>query len=142
MKINFTKKQYKQLLDLAFLGEFFGNGTRMPDERDKAIHDIYQYVLSFADRFQMDDLIEYEGKFDEYMPTREFEEQLEEYINKYDNDSFWEELPAKLAKRDIDRSGETFENGDDYMRRLFEIEAKYEEEFEKHGINRLYIKEK
>jgi len=69
---------------------------------------------------------------------------LHEFIDEYDNDSFWSELTNRLIDRDIIR-----QLGSE--KRLFELEAqerkeleypireKYEEEFYKHGFDNVRI---
>ncbi|MGP4073273.1 hypothetical protein ACTWQB_12040 [Piscibacillus sp. B03] len=87
----------------------------------------------------MDHLVEQSKKYDEYYPTKEYEEQFINYVNQYDNDSFWGELPIRLANRDIEESGETFETHEEAMQHRFQVESTYEDEFEEHGIKRLRI---
>ncbi len=139
MKINITKKQYKQLLDLAYLGEWQANSARLVQDRITELDDIVQYIYSFAKDFGFDDQIEYEKKYDTYFPTAEFEERLQPIIDHNDNDVFWNELVNRLAKRDIKESEETFESNDAYVRKLFELEGRYEEEFEEHALKKLRI---
>ncbi|WP_096185653.1 hypothetical protein [Evansella halocellulosilytica] len=142
MKINFTKKQYKQLLNIAFLGNWTANSTRLPDEIHEEYHDIYQYICSFAKNFGYDNVITYDKKFDQYFPTLEFEEPLQPIIDENDDRVFWEELSNRLAKRDIAMTGEEFQTNDDYIEKLFKAKEKYEIEFGQNGIENLVIKER
>lgn len=140
MKINFTKKQYKQLLDLVYLGEWTANSSKAGDETNKDYEEMYQYILSFAKSYGYDDLITYEKILDGYFPTNEYEESLQPIIDENDNDVFWNELTGRLAKRDLAKKGEKFQSHDDLLKHLFQIEKTYEIEFEKNGVDNLVIK--
>ena len=56
MKINFTKKQYKQLLDLVYLGEWTANSSKEADERNEEYSALFRYICSFAKEFGLDEL--------------------------------------------------------------------------------------
>ncbi|WEG13441.1 hypothetical protein PU629_03470 [Pullulanibacillus sp. KACC 23026] len=141
MKLNITNKQYKHLLDLIYLGEWTANSGRVDDDRIKVYDDLFNYFFSFANDFGYDDQVTYDKKLDAYFPTQEFEERLQPLIDFNDNEVFWNELPTRLAKRDIKQSGETFETTEDYLRKLFEIEGYYEDEFEENGLKNLRVQD-
>src|SRR3972149_7905870 len=50
-------------------------------------------------------LIEYSKDFHEYMPTRKYEDTCSamEFIEEFENESFWDELIDRLAERDTIR---------------------------------------
>ncbi len=142
MKINFTKQQYKHLVELLYLGEWTANSSKVQGERNNDYDALYQYVCSFAKQFGLDDDITYDKSLDGYYPTLQFEENLQPIINHNDNEVFWNELSIRLAKRDLAKLNEDLPTSDAYVERLFQIEEKYEDEFAKHGIENLVIKEK
>ncbi|KAA0548455.1 hypothetical protein FZW96_07730 [Bacillus sp. BGMRC 2118] len=139
MKINFTKKQFGLLVDLLYLGEWTANSTKNHDERNAEYDALFQYVSTFAKDFGYDHAIEYDNKLEGYYPTQQFEESFEPIIKHHDNEIFWSQLVGRLAKRDLEETGETFATPEDYLRRLFELEEKYEEEFEQNGIKNIRI---
>lgn len=47
-----------------------------------------------------------------------------------------------LVKRDFEKKGKEYNNSDEYLRCVFEIESVYEDEFINHGIERLVIDKK
>ncbi|MCM3744078.1 hypothetical protein M3193_07970 [Sporosarcina luteola] len=141
MNINFTEKQFKALLDLAFLGEWMANSTRSHDDRFADYDELFQYICSHAKDMGCADIVPYDHEVNGYYPTQEYEEQLHAIIDDNDDHVFWEKLSANLAKRDLDREGGTFESLDDRFRRLLEIEEKYETEFEDNGLANVVIKE-
>lgn len=100
MKINFTKKQYLQLLKIAFLGEFIVNGSKIgEDERDQEIQDIASFIYSHAKDFG------YEKYVKEYSDSHEiappYDQELYEYIHEYCEDEFWEMLIDRLARKNF-----------------------------------------
>ncbi len=142
VKINFTKKQYRQLLDLVYLGEWTANSSKVHGERNEEYDEIFQYVCSFSKSFGCEDLIEFDQSFGEYFPTKEYEESMHSYIEENDNEVFWNQISLRLAKRDIQKIGKKYRSKEEYLRHLFQLEEEYEIEFEKHGIERLVIREK
>ena len=68
---------------------------------------------------------------------------MSQYIDDYDNQTFWEELIERLANRDfLAKYGEeaiqkmSFE---ERFTKFQEFEERYDEEFEDHGIERIVI---
>lgn len=139
MKINFTKKQFKTLLDLAYLGEWTANSIRPDDERFADYDELFQYICSFAKDMGCEDLVPYDRELNAYFPSQEYENQLHPIIDDNEEYIFWEKLSGHLAKRDLDREGGTFDTLDDRFRRLLEIEERYEKEFEENGLSNLRI---
>lgn len=145
MKINFTKKQYEDLVKLVYLGTWMVNAHRT-DDRVEKYEELEQYILSFYKDFGMENFILFDEELKRFFPTKEFEEEtdVEQYIDEYNNDIFWEELIDRLARRDFIRA-----YGEENLLKMtweerFEKEQpfidKYDEEFEKNGIENLDIK--
>ncbi|OLS01858.1 hypothetical protein [Tissierella creatinophila] len=143
MKINFTKKQFRILLDLLFAGEYVINGHRVPDEIIKEYEDIKQYVYSFAKQFGYEDLIEFDKEFNMFFETRKHDEsKINELISEYDNEVFWDELSSNLAKRDISKEyiGEKKDiNHEELMRKIWSREEEYNEEFYENGLDNVTV---
>ena len=146
MTIEFTKKQYENLIKLIYLGNWMINAFRI-DEGVKKFEEVTDYIYSFAKDFGLEKYIEYDEKFNKFYPTREFEEDtdIEHYMDEYDAETFWDELVHNLATRDfIGKYGEDAIRKMDFKERIEKEEpfiGKYEKEFEKHGIENLEIKE-
>jgi hypothetical protein len=97
---------------------------------------------------KFEEFIEYDSENDTYWPTRSFEEILEEqgFIEQYDDGTFWNELTNRMAYRDVVKKvgGEKRLAAlpfDERLQQLFAHEAYYNEEFSKHGIERLHVRE-
>lgn len=140
MKINFTKKQYKELLDLVSLGDWMSNATREDPEKEDIYKETYQYVLSFAKEFQQDERIVYDQKFNQYFPTLEYEEELQDIIEHYDEYTFWEELPRYLAWKEIHKLDVKNIDPEELKKKLIEYGDKYRDEIEENGLNNIGLK--
>lgn len=145
MEIKFTKEQYENLMKLVYLGNWMINAIRT-DDRVKKYDELKHYIFSFAKDAGLDRYIDYDEKSGKYYPSIELEEdaEIEQYMDDYNDENFWEELIHNLARRDLI---ETY--GEDAIRKmsfeeLFEKEEpfieKYADEFEEQGIKNLVIK--
>ena len=148
MEIKLTKEQYENLLKLVYLGNWMINAIRSGaegDERIKKYDEIEQYIFSFAKEAGLEKYIEFDKRYNKFFPTREFDEdpEIEQYLEDYDNEVFWQELADRLGTRDFIRKygKEAIEKMDQEERFLKEQEfiIKYEEEFEKNGLANLEI---
>ncbi|MGG0645272.1 hypothetical protein ABE021_15210 [Sporosarcina gallistercoris] len=140
MKINFTKKQYKQLLDLVYLGEWTANSSKDSDERYTEYDALFEYVCSFAKDFGVENLVPFDKGLDAHFPTQEYEQQLQPIIDDNDNEVFWQELSSRLAKRDLVKEGKTYATQDETMLKFFEVQGEYEKEFEDNGLSNLELR--
>jgi len=138
MKINFTKKQYQILLKIIFCGNWILNAQKIGDDIDEEIESLCSYVKSFAKEFGLEDWIQYDKDMKSFYLTQEKEFEFHDFIEKYEEERFWTELLDRLVARDI-RVKYTEEEWKSFdMKEKFEIrmnlEKKYEEEFEKNGL--------
>ncbi|WP_077623319.1 hypothetical protein [Sediminibacillus massiliensis] len=140
MKINFTKKQYKHLLDMLYLGDWLANSSKGKGDQVEEYEEMLQYVCSFAKSFGYDDIITFDKTFDKYYPTKQYEEELQPLIDENDDAVFWLQLSERLAKRDVAKQGEKLMDPNTRLKRIFEEEGKYETEFDQNGIENLVIK--
>ena len=123
MKIHFTKKEYRLLLDMLYIADWVMNSHQLINERSHKEHeDLYKKIKSYY---------------------REMEKTLEEFITPYDEDIFWEELVDRLAKRDVFRKiGIEKYNKMELIERIktmSEATEQYENEFEEHGLDRVKV---
>lgn len=140
MKINFTKKQFKHLLDLVHLGEWTANSSRESDTLIKEYEELYQYINSLAKDFGYEEIIQFDKKLNDYFPTQAYENELQPIIEVNDNEVFWNELSSRLATRDLANEKVVPRDADEQFKRLLEIEQRYEEEFVEHGLSRFILK--
>ncbi len=108
--------------------------------------DLEQKFFSFAKEFGFGNSIIYDQKLKQFFPTRDYEEnsQVLIYIDEFVDDSFWDELRSRLAKRDlikqegIDKVEKM--NWEERFTREETISEKYFDEFEENGLENLEIK--
>lgn len=145
MKINISKKQYALLIKILYLGDWMINSSKLPDNRNKEVDEVFSYILSFAKEFGMKDMVDkYEGKL---LPSRNLEEDelVQTSTEGYDNENFWDELIHRMAERDFLRkySKEEINAMEDWIERAGkkdEFVEKYAEEFGENGVDRLEVK--
>jgi ribosomal protein S8 len=147
MKIDFTKAEYRDLIDMVYIAEWIMNAHKVKDDtRTKRYSKLEQKILSYAEKMGFSHLVEYAPEHDKYFPTRMFEEasSVHGFIDDYDNDSFWEELINRLAERDLIRQ----EGGlstvlrlsvEERLEKQFRLEEKYAVEFEENGLENIRI---
>ncbi|OGS18189.1 MAG: hypothetical protein A3J83_04160 [Elusimicrobia bacterium RIFOXYA2_FULL_40_6] len=146
MKIELTKKQYKELLVLVSLGSYIRGAYA--DKHDEKYDDseMSAYLLKYAKDFNLEKLAEnFQGTLIE---TDEFGDEIDKIMEEYDEDEFWHRLITLLGQRDFYIEADKKELAEIKKdkfgwlpKRIQDYYAKYEKEFEKHGVERLEIKE-
>ena len=150
MNIKLSTSELRLLLDMIYMAEWMLHAHKTKEDlRTVPYHAVEQRFLKVAhDSGKFEEFIEYDSENDTYWPTRSFEEMLDEqgFIEQYDDDTFWDELTNRMAYRDVAKKvgGEKRLAAlpfDERLQQLFAREAYYNEEFYKHGIERLHISE-
>lgn len=133
MKLELSKKEFRRLLDLVYIGNWILNSTR-GDDRIKDYDRVESKLFLRAAQEGMPSLAEiYEG---EIVPSRAFAEGgIHEAIMQYENDVFFDILAEDLARRDMDDPPIDESNYSELTRR---IEA-YISEFEEHGTDNINV---
>ena len=146
MKINFTKKEYRSLVELLEIASWVTT-SHIVDANDepKKYNDLIQKIYSFSKEMECLDIIEHSKELDGFYPTREFEEDSEvrQYIEDFEEDTFWAELISKLSGRDVlnkynIKSLSELET-DQRIDALYESDVKWEEEINRFGLERLGV---
>jgi hypothetical protein len=142
MDIKVTKEQYEKLLRLAYLGNWMVNAYRTNDFIEE-YHTEAERIYAYAPSFGLKELIDFDEAEGRTFPSAKLEEELEEFVEDYEDWAFWDLLILKLAERDLVR--EYGEAAVDQMTDE-ELEAKrapyskkYEKEIEANGIQNLDI---
>ncbi len=141
IKINFTKKQFRELLDLIYAADWLINAIKDNDEEEK-YQDLIQYIYSFANKMDCEDLVEYEKEYKKYYGTRELEDgPIREFIDEYDEYIFWDELSSRLADRDIKNNiSEDKDLGhEELVMKIWDREDKYNSEFIEKGLDNVKV---
>jgi len=123
--INLSDNQYKHLLDLIHLGNWMINSFKI-DDQVQEYEDIEQLILSKASEFSQQEYVIFDGESERFYTNRKFEEEIDEYIQEYDNYTFWDELASRLAIRDMKRQiGPVNKLNDDHWRIKYELELNF-----------------
>lgn len=143
MKIDFTDKQYIQLLKVLYLGTWMTDAFNAEPSGES--DDLEQHVLSFASDFGLKDHVAYDENLKTYSCTGEFQKSsgVTQMIGQYDEDVFWYELTHRMAERDFIRVYGTEAIGKMSIEERFERQEEYikwyEEEFGTNGIEHLAV---
>jgi hypothetical protein len=148
MKIEISKGEYKVLLQILEMADWVLTAHKTKEDvRHKPYRRLEQKIFALAEVMGYGSYIEYSKTLQEYLPTRKYEDTCSamRFIEEFENDSFWDELIDRLAERDAIR--EVGEPGfkalkiADRIMKVEEHKAKYFDEFEKHGLDRIIIAE-
>ena len=133
MKLELTTKQFRRLLDMAYIGNWILNSTR-GDDRFRDYDEVESLLFAKAREEGMPTLAEdWQG---EVIPSRAFTEGgIHEAIMEYENNVFFDILAEDLARRDMDDAPIDESNYDELTSR---IDA-YIAEFEEHGTDNILV---
>ena len=133
MKLELTTKQFRRLLDMAYIGNWILNSTR-GDDRFKDYDDVESLLFAKAREEGMGVLAEdWQG---EVVPSRAFAEGgIHEAIMEYENNVFFDILAEDLARRDMEDASIDQNNYEELASR---IDA-YIAEFEQHGTDNILV---
>ena len=133
MKLELTTKQFRRLLDMAYIGNWILNSTR-GDDRSKDYDDVESLLFAKAREEGMGVLAEdWQG---EVVPSRAFAEGgIHEAIMEYENNVFFDILAEDLARRDMEDASIDQNNYEELSSR---IDA-YIAEFEQHGTDNILV---
>ena len=133
MNIELSKKQFRRLLDLVYIGNWILNSTR-GDQRFKDYDDVESLLFARAALEGMPALAElYQG---EIIPSKAFVEGgIHEAIAEYENNVFFDILAEDLARRDMNDAPIDESN----MAELTSRMEVYISEFEKNGTDNVTV---
>jgi hypothetical protein len=131
--INITKKEYRLLLDLVYVGNWVLNSMR-DNDRFQEYDEIQETLFSKCEQFGMKSLaVNIDGAA---MPSREYEDGgIHEAIADYEDAVFFEILAEELARRDMNNR---LISPDDFGELTARIDE-YIAEFEKNGVENISL---
>lgn len=133
MNVELSKKEFRRLLDLVYIGNWILNSTR-GDDRIADYDELESKLFGLCRSEGMKSLVEkWEG---EDVPSRAFSDGgIHEAIMDYEDTVFYEILAEELARRDMDYQPVSKENYDELVSRMDDYIA----EFEAHGTDNILI---
>ena len=147
MQINITKKEYKSLLDILSIADWILNAHKVGnDPETEEYRKLEQKFYSYAEDMGYGNLVTYDTELKRFFPTKEFEEtsKFRDFIDEFENDTFWDELLHRLVERDLIKQEGGVENVMNMdIRERFEkeepLEKMYATEFEVNGLDNIRI---
>lgn len=144
MQIKFTKNELEKLLELLSISDWVLTSMDVEDDERKDDYlKLLQKLYHEAYENGCTKEIQYDEDSKDYFLSEDWEEetQVRDFIEEYEDASFWEELTFRLADRDIDRkmNGKTPKNFEEHVAMFTRIQTKYEEEFEKNSLENLEL---
>ncbi len=133
MQIELSKKEFRRLLDMVYIGNWILNSTR-GNERFEDYDQVESKLFGLCRDHGMGVLVEkWEGQD---VPSRAFADGgIHEAIMDYEDTVFFEILAEELARRDMDYQPVSRENYDELVSRMDDYIA----EFEAHGTDNLIL---
>jgi len=148
MKVSFTAKEYRQLLELVHLGMWTVTGYQGEETAAaKRYFALDQRLLGMATDLGCADLVEErdDGTL-QPGPKLAEDDRIRELQSEFQNDTFWHELVARMADRDLvgeqtKRALETpgVEPAPSRDEELKKIEDRYWKEFEKNDLAHVFL---
>jgi len=147
MKIDITKEEYMDLLDLLHIANWvLVSHKTTVDPHVEKLEMIIQKFYAMAREIGRGDLVEYDPGKGKYRPTKTLEDTSRslEFIDEFIDHSFWDELIVRFAERDAARQAGGYEKLDlldheDRHALVDPLEERYAEEFNERGIEQLEI---
>ena len=135
MQIELSKKEFRSLLDLVYIGNWVLNSTRGND-RFQVYDDLETKLFSLCRDNGMKVLVEEWEGVD--VPSRAYTGGgIHEAIAFYEDNVFYEILAEELSRRDMDYAEITDENYEEIMGRM----NRYMDEFQLSGLDHLKLEE-
>ncbi len=134
-----TPDEYRELLRIAYLGEWMINAPHDADAQDEAASRAFQTLLQAG--YGHERGVDRDPETDEYFLSAALTDRLyDEHISDYDDHVFWDELAERLALRDFAAAQgvgvETIDR-EEHLAQLRPLEERWRQEFERHGVERL-----
>ena len=130
MQIELTKKEFRRLLDLVYIGNWVLNSTRGND-RFADYDDLESKIFALSPALS-------EPWNGTIVPSRAYAEGgIHEAIAYYEDNVFYEILAEELSRRDMDYPEITEDNYDEIMGRM----QHYMEIFQISGVDRLILED-
>ncbi len=146
MKIEFSKAEYRTLIELLYLAEWMLIAyDEAPDPKKERYYLLCQKLYASAKAMGCENLIEFSKELRAFAPTQKLEElaSLRETVETYNGETFWEELVDRLVERDITALLPTMakepETPEEYSTLASPLIEKYTDEFSSNGIRRLKL---
>ena len=135
MKLELTKKQYRRLLDLVYIGNWVLNSTR-GDDRFADYDNVESKLFGLCKDHGLGILTEVWEGVD--IPSKAYADGgIHEAIAFYEDNIFYQILAEELSRRDMNYPEITDENYNEILQRM----DRYMNEFQLSGVDKLILEE-
>ena len=135
MQIDLSRKEFRRLLDLVYIGNWILNSYR-GGERFRDYDDLESKLFGLCHGHKMDALVQEQDGV--CLPSQAYTEGgIHEAIACYEDTIFYEILAEELSRRDMNYPQITEENYNEIMDRM----NRYMDEFQLSGVDRLVLEE-
>lgn len=141
-----NKAEYRLLLDLLAIADWVMNSIdEKPIPETRPYRRVLQKFYAMAELFGYTDLVEYDPELKQYFFTAKmgFEEDWMDWVDRFVDASFWEELVYRLAEvhtlRKMSKKKLEEIEEDTYRNLLREARDKYIDEFAENDLENVYV---
>ena len=154
IQLNLSREELRRLIHLVSIATWvIGAHKTEEDPRAAPYDELEQKLYALAARHGFagetgdpaKDLLDYAESLQKYFPTIHFDEgEARDFIDEYDDDTFWDELTYRLAERDaVQEAGGSERYAElppiERITRTNRCEALYAAEFYEHGLGNVRI---
>ncbi len=140
INLEMSQDQYEKLVETVFLGTWVVNSTQL--ELDESFEDVRNLVLSKYKEAGLENKITYQEPFDVHDLAVEYEnELLDNYVEEYDEFSFWDKLVEKLAEKELIKEFGPLPESltEELMAKRVQYEEEIGKELEERGLTNLNL---
>lgn len=141
MEIRLSKKQFKSLLELVYLGNWVVNSKKTPDVIDKEYENVANLIYSYGKEAGLEKYVSYSEMAQCCTPTTYLFEESDasKILKKYDEDTYWSNLVERFALKEFHNkySAEKIKkmSSPDRMEKILTLIRKYEVATYDHSID-------
>ncbi|HOY32215.1 MAG TPA: hypothetical protein PKW80_10085 [Bacteroidales bacterium] len=138
VNLELSAEQYKELLKLVYVGDWV-----IDEPENIVLNDLVQTIFSKAEEAGLKKLIDFDQKSGLFLPALEFDEEIIDIVDDYEEECFWDHLIYRLAERDVENNlGEKAKgmSMEDKMDLLDPLTERYLNEFEENGLDNVEVK--
>ncbi len=137
VNLELSSDQYKELIKLVYVGDWV-----IDEPENPILNDLVQEIFSYAKAAGQESMIEFNPEMNLYIPTQDFDDEIVDVVDDYEEECFWDHLIYRMADKEL--SAELGEKADaltneEKIDMLDPISEKYVKEFEENGLANLII---
>ncbi|WP_300675134.1 hypothetical protein [Desulfoluna sp.] len=149
MLLNISKEEYRLLVEMVQVADYVMHSHDLePTEETADYRALRKKIFSHYKKMGLESLFTFSEKHGDYIETEDSlaESRHMALMENFVENEFWGQLSQRLGMRDLfDVEGDEEKikamESEVLMEKLGEMGAKYDEEFEAHGLERIVIKE-